>query len=100
MSPRPISGASGSATRRPASKASATASGDWEDLTVATRSRWPSSRATSSVIPVIQSTIASVPQVPADPMISGTPASARASIRTRHSALVDAREYFETPEPR
>ena len=68
-----------------------------EDLTVATRTRWPRSLATSSVISVIQSTMASVPQVPAEPTISGTPASARASIRMRHSAFVEAREYFETP---
>ncbi len=30
---------------------------------------------------------------------SGTPASARACISTRHSALVEAREYFDTPAP-
>ena len=100
MSRRSISGASGSATRRPASNAPATLSGGWEDLTVATLTRWPISVATSSVIPIIQSTIASVPQVPADPMIRGTPASVRASIRSRHSAFVEACEYFDSPEPR
>jgi len=52
------------------------------------------------VIRYIQSTVLSVPQVPAVPTINGTPSFARACIRMRHSAMVEAREYFEVPVPR
>ena len=41
-----------------------------------------------------------MPQVPAVPITSGTPAAIRACIRARHSDFVAAREYFDCPAPR
>ena len=47
----------------------------------------------------IQSTVASAPHVPEVPMTNGARAWARAIMSWRHSDFVDAREYFEVPEP-
>ena len=74
--------------------------GSWLDFSVAILAVRPSSNRISRVISCSQSTMLSVPQVPAVPMTRGQPAWWAALTKPAHSDFVDSRAYFDTPLPR
>jgi len=96
----PPSGAPASGASLPASRASTTDAAGCSDFSVATLRRRPPASAMARVAASMPSTVASVPQVPAEPSTSGQPAAARAASNSCHSDRTEASEYFETPAPR